>query len=481
MHNLLSLPKELISIMVTEMDIFDVIMFRTACKFLYNLVKASDRFPRHYVLDQQKCLEYYATLGNISALEYLKSMNFIFTAPVCERAAETGRLDVLKYLRTNGCFWSRMTPICAARNGHLDVLQYVLENETKSFDTQTINTCYVEATTKGYLPVIKYLHERGYEWETQTVTLASYHRHFEVFKYAIENGALYTPEFTHFGDLEFMQYAEERNLERWKTDACMRAAMNGNLDAMKFAHERGSPLNFSSGLCAASLAAAYGHLDCLKYSIEHGERADGIDSVKNVEVLKYLNEETDIPLLDQIYVQALQDHHQDIVEYMLEHTNIPPPKSLARYAAHTGDVKFLEWAIEKGFDASPREAQYDNNTDVYAASITAGSLDCLKLAAEKNLPMGRDPEWYFSRIFDVRPPSFVAMVKWWMETLPYVISESTLARAVQHGSVELLDLLVEKGADFSEDHISHVNNVRNLAYMFKLTSMCYFTSQFFTY
>lgn len=455
------------------MNIFDIVMIRTTCKFLYNLVKASDSFPRHFVLDQQKCLEYYVSNGNISALDYLKAMNFLFTSPLCERAAETGRLDVLKYLRANGCLWNRMMPIFAARNGHVDILQYALEGDTKVqplFDTQIVNMCFVEAATKGHVEVIKYLHQRGYAWDSQTVMLASHYRQFEVFKYAVEQGK-FTPDYNHYGDLQFMTFAEEHNLARWKADACLRAAVNGDLEALKFAHECGAPLGLESGLGALVLAAENGHLECVKYAYMHDEKEFGrVSSVKNLEILKFLHEETDIQLDPEIYVEAVRNRRKDIVDYLLQHTSIPPPGGLARHAASSGDVKYLEWAVvDRGFDTSPLRAQYDNNIDVYATAITAGSLDCLKFAAEKKLPMGRDEDWYFSRIFEVRPPAMVEMVRWWTETYPFVFSERNTAKAIQHGSVELLDLMVQKGAKFSDDDISHVNNVRNLAYMLKAT------------
>lgn len=49
-------------------------------------------------------------------------------------------------------------------------------------------------------------------------------------------------------------------------DACERAAMNGDLECLKYAHEHGCPWDEET----CRLAATNGHLECLQYAHEHG-------------------------------------------------------------------------------------------------------------------------------------------------------------------------------------------------------------------
>ena len=47
----------------------------------------------------------------------------------CTLAAMNGHLEVLKYLHEKGCEWNEYACTNAAMNGHLEVLKYLHENK----------------------------------------------------------------------------------------------------------------------------------------------------------------------------------------------------------------------------------------------------------------------------------------------------------------------------------------------------------------
>ena len=90
------------------------------------------------------------------------------------------------------------------------------------------------------------------------------------------------------GYLNLMKYLHENGCS-WYSDTCSWAALNGNLDCLKYAHENGC--NWNSSTCY--WAAVNGHLDCLKYTIENGcqyDKQECMNSAKKYEkIINYLS------------------------------------------------------------------------------------------------------------------------------------------------------------------------------------------------
>jgi hypothetical protein len=61
-------------------------------------------------------------------------------------------------------------------------------------------------------------------------------------------------------------YAREEKSCSWNNNTCYKAAKNGHLNCLKFAHENGCEWN----KWTIEYAAERGHLDCLKYAYENG-------------------------------------------------------------------------------------------------------------------------------------------------------------------------------------------------------------------
>ena len=53
---------------------------------------------------------------------------------MCHWAAENGHLDILKYLHENGCPWDSNTCRYAARLKYWDCLQYMVDNKCPGWE-----------------------------------------------------------------------------------------------------------------------------------------------------------------------------------------------------------------------------------------------------------------------------------------------------------------------------------------------------------
>lgn len=153
------------------LHIYDTILLRAASTWLFELCKEIRPFPKYFVLDQDKYVEYLVESGSISGLEYVKkTLRFEWPPNLCCVAARSGQVDMLKHLRKQGL----------------------------QFDINTILMDCARCTCD--IAMVKYLHENGVPWmqydisnlsPPQTVIdLMAYTGHIECMKYALENGCV---------------------------------------------------------------------------------------------------------------------------------------------------------------------------------------------------------------------------------------------------------------------------------------------------
>ncbi len=182
--SVLALPRDVWSVIIKELNLYDTIFVRATSKWLNNLCKEFNPFPKHHVLDQTKCMAYLVENGSTSCLEYVKhDLHFEWSEEQSSAAARSGRVDVLKFLRDNGCPFNNQTVLLDCTKGTCDI------------------------------NMIKYLHESGVPWKQEDPTTKKrrtsffsgglsernnteqivaenmvFHGHLDCLKYAVENG-----------------------------------------------------------------------------------------------------------------------------------------------------------------------------------------------------------------------------------------------------------------------------------------------------
>jgi len=131
---------------------------------------------------------------------------------LCTYAAKYGYLEVLKYAHENGCPWSSDTCAQASADGQLECLRYMHENGC-SWDK---STC-AGAAGGGHLDCLIFAHENGCEWDSATCAQAAMSGHLECLAYAHENGCLWDSDTTFFaakhGKIQCFTYAYENGCE----------------------------------------------------------------------------------------------------------------------------------------------------------------------------------------------------------------------------------------------------------------------------
>ena len=191
--------------------------------------------------------------GHIECLEYYFNNGELLTEITTSLAAKGGHLDCLKFLYENGCKWSDGTSTRAATNKHFDCLKFAYENGAMWY----INTSFMVACVPDNMKCFKYVHSNG----------------VNITKDTIIGAALY-------GNIEYLKYIYDHNIDLISHEFINAAAESGNLDCLKYLHEKGCKINSE----IVHTSAINGHLDCLEYSHIHCKKIHHkalIDSIKN--------------------------------------------------------------------------------------------------------------------------------------------------------------------------------------------------------
>jgi len=140
---------------------------RDCCELLFQFIKLN---TNNY--NDPSFMEHDATLkmikdealvyGHVDCLSFAWELSgpwfepYWYKGTACNRAARRGHLACLKYLHEVGCRWDSETCIQAAEGGHLDCLMYA--------------------------------HENGCPWDSRTSTSAAVNERLDCLRYAINNG-----------------------------------------------------------------------------------------------------------------------------------------------------------------------------------------------------------------------------------------------------------------------------------------------------
>jgi hypothetical protein len=467
----LGLPKELKKQIFENLNFYDLIMLRSSCKSWFNLILDFYAFAKWFVLDQQACASYFVSIGSISCLEYLKSLNFFFSSELVANAAGSRHFDVVKFLHKHGCPLDELAACEAARVGSLEILKYCIENSfPKNYLKQNFGSAIMyQAINYGHLHVLQYLHENGIGMTSILTHVAASRNYLDCLKYALDHGCLSSwaqDGAGPFRSIEAIQLYLDKGFPKhgWKSFACKYAAKLGDLQMLKWVHDNGAPWND-----AIMKAIAKGSLSCVQYMVENGVQIENtVTIIGSVQVLAYLVECTTAKIdTSEIYQDATKSMNKDILAYLSSRSFVKPA-SLALTAAETRNFDFFKWCIEElKFDTRPKMNTTIMPFDIFGAAF--GNYDIMKYVVEKKLGPNIQPySWYVDNLLPYYPDVRIWRLMYDLEN--FEITDSLLHNAAARGTPELLEWLAECGAKFEEEHVASVavgNNLACMAYLIK--------------
>lgn len=166
----------------------------------------------------------------------------------------------------------------------------------------------------------------------------------------------------------------------WDKEACALAAFSGNLDALKILHEKGCDWCCKT----TSNAIQVGSLECLIYAHENGcyvgyySSQDAACSGR-LDCLKYLHQKGFV--LDAFTSSsAASNGHLDCLQFLHEN-GCPWDSTTPTYAAGNGHLNCIQYAHKHGCEWSEAVCHF---------AASAKQLACLKYAVEHGCPLGSD-------------------------------------------------------------------------------------------
>ena len=186
----------------------------------------------------------------------------------------------------------------------ISTLEFALENKSLwPYWWDETYFCWNVARTNK-LELLKWAREeKECEWNSRTINLAAVQGNLEMVKYCVANECPIDESACAAaaigGHLEVLKYLREEAKVPWDRHTAYWAALNGHLHILEYLVER----KFDKyGVCACEYAAMNGHLDCLKY----------------------LRETAKAPWNSQAVRYAHKKNQTDCVQYLLDN-NCPLP------------------------------------------------------------------------------------------------------------------------------------------------------------
>ena len=187
-------------------------------------------------------LEYACGKGNIDVIQYCLDNGCLWTSLSLRVSARKDRLEVIKWAITKGGFLSKHVFSSAAIGGHIDVLQYLFDNKCPRVD----NICIGNAARYGYLNVVIWMREHGFQWDVKTFELAAYRNNKKVLKYLYEGGCPWneqtSSEIARYGPPDTLQWLFDSKCPFDKENICALAITYHTSDNLKCAYKNGGIL-----------------------------------------------------------------------------------------------------------------------------------------------------------------------------------------------------------------------------------------------
>ncbi len=240
---------------------------------------------------------------------------------------------------------------------------------------------------------------------------------------------------------------------------------------LQYAHQNGAPLQDS-----ASMAAAGGHLDCLKYILENepNKRRRPI-SAKTLECFKHLLEKLgqEVVMINPDY--AWTPAVRESVAYLqyLHDINMPLP---TRQYLRERLLGATVWSVDMFKFALDVLKLSFTEQSLYLASASTANLDVLKFVKERNLHLG-SPDLYSPQVIaNIIRESLcsknIECLKFIWDQFPNkegVNLEQCLHEAALMATPEILAFFTEHGAQWTSNHLVAASERGNLPAMAYLT------------
>lgn len=297
-----TLPYDALNEIATYLPFKDLIAFIRTCKRTNELKGETKRFVKHIKHSKEICPKDYKEGYAIKKTQH-KHINNLRISAV---ASYYNLLDVMKYLHEHRKpISSRCVPLAASK-GNFGIIEYLIENASNEIDRDSVNEAMNEASDKGYLDIVKFLHVKGYECTQFAMNRAAENGFLDVVKFLHENrmegcNELAMNKAAINGHYEIVKYLAENRTEGNAKYAFINAAHGGHLKILKYIHTKYNTNIF----CVPSIR--YLKPEIIEYLMQNDLNGPDVDFFS---ILKTTND----PLISEVIENNLMDYTKRAIE-----------------------------------------------------------------------------------------------------------------------------------------------------------------------
>ena len=282
--------------------------------------------------------------GHLECLKYAHENGDKCNEKTCAVACESDSLDILTYLHENNCPWDKRTCEIAAEYDHLYCLNDAHENGCL-WDKETINM----GTKNKNIKCLEYAYENHCPIEIEMINEAACTGDSEIFKYVHEQLKLpfdYST-CTHCvlkdGSLECLKYAHENGPD-WNTNTLQRALENNKYDCIKYLVENNCPCDEYVSIMAVKCC----DLQTVKYLCENGiiNLDDDIlkhtNHNKKTNVTKYIFDKG-CPIGSDIMIECAKYDKLNYLKYFQKKYNMSIDRDIFNIVIINDSIKCLKY------------------------------------------------------------------------------------------------------------------------------------------
>ena len=194
-------------------------------------------------------------------------LNYYFNSNTFELAVRGKKRNMLTFLKIYNCSYCNNTCLgLAASEGDLEMLKYLI-----NYGLTPNSTTYEAAAEKGQLHIIQWLVGQGFHWyQKETCIKAALHGHLDVLKWLHSHGGKLNQHIfdasAESGNIEMMEWLKDNNCE-WGMETCVGAVKSGQLEVLEWLRENNCPWDETTCITAYTL----GHIDILEWISNNSE------------------------------------------------------------------------------------------------------------------------------------------------------------------------------------------------------------------
>lgn len=274
-------------------------------------------FERNEGMWDERAMEFAARSGNLEAVKLLEEIGFQMTAAATQAAAGLESMEILVWLINNGCPWGKSVCAQATKDGRLNNLIWAREQGAEWGP----EVCGI-AAKEGHFEILKWAVENGCSWDSTTFRGAAEGGHLDIITWAMERGCpadndpLICASAASGGNLEILKFLRDKGFQ-WDSFTVLYGAKRGHFDVIEYCLKERCP----ASSWAVHAAVSEHRFQMVKFLVAKGVPVDEGSCIAaartgDIQILRYFKEELGYVVGNRCLKGARKYKQQEMISWI---------------------------------------------------------------------------------------------------------------------------------------------------------------------